>query len=251
MLSCITVNHGNHAALKNLASSLKQNIDFPWEWIIVDNYHSETEVLWLKNFFRKDPHTHLVFLEKNQGFSVANNEGARFARFDLLAFLNPDIQIKKNTFPALFQALKTEKKIGILTPQLQNPDGSPQENTRSFPTPGSLLGRRIWTQGKKIFIPPKENISVDWAQGSFLLMRRDFFQSLSGFDERYFLFLEDTDLGRKTKAKGKKTYLVPGATAIHSEKRLSGGFPPLLFFKKTFWIHLFSAIKYFWKWRKK
>jgi len=71
---------------------------------------------------------------------------------------------------------------------------------------------------------------------------------LGGFDERFFLFFEDTDLCRRMKQAGYSVQLVPDAMMIHSKHRLSErGFWP---FKRVFWIHLGSALKYFAKWRK-
>jgi GT2 family glycosyltransferase len=91
---------------------------------------------------------------------------------------------------------------------------------------------------------------VDWVQGSFMALKKETFtEILNGFDPRFFLFLEDTDLCRRLWEKKLRVLLIPSATAVHSEHRLSGGNLWQAWRKKTFWIHLSSALKYFWKYK--
>lgn len=86
---------------------------------------------------------------------------------------------------------------------------------------------------------------VDWLVGAAMLMKKDRFLDLGGFDERFFLFFEDTDLCRRLKNEGHDVWYYPEVSMTHSEKRLSErGLWPL---KKVFWVHLASAGKYFWK----
>ena len=99
---------------------------------------------------------------------------------------------------------------------------------------------------------PKKGVrETDWAQGSFWVLRRELFERMHGFDERFFLFLEDTDFCRRVWHEGLQVLQVCEAIAGHSPNRLSGGnvFKALL--RKTFWIHLVSAVRYFWKWKGK
>jgi GT2 family glycosyltransferase len=72
---------------------------------------------------------------------------------------------------------------------------------------------------------------------------------LNGFDDRFFLFLEDTDLCRRTWDAGYRVLQVPTVNAFHEQKRLSGEGLFASMRKKTFWIHVLSVLKYFWKWK--
>lgn len=90
---------------------------------------------------------------------------------------------------------------------------------------------------------------VDLLTGAFMLMPRKVFEEVGGFDERYFLFMEDFDLCRKVWAAGYKVIYNPDFSAVHYHKRLSEGAVWQLPFKRSFWLHLSSAFKYFWKWR--
>ena len=90
---------------------------------------------------------------------------------------------------------------------------------------------------------------VDLLVGACLLIPRKVYEEVSGFDQRYFLFMEDFDLCREISKKGHKVVYFPETSVTHNHKRLSGGSIFTLVRRKVFWIHISSAIKYFWKWR--
>ena len=91
---------------------------------------------------------------------------------------------------------------------------------------------------------------VDLITGAFMMMPKKVFDQIRGFDDRYFLFMEDFDLCRKVQLAGYKVVYYPKAIAMHYHKRLSEGSFFKLLFKKISWIHFHSALKYHWKWRK-
>jgi len=90
---------------------------------------------------------------------------------------------------------------------------------------------------------------VDLLVGACLLIPRAVYEEVGGFDERYFLFMEDFDLCREIRKRGYKVTYFPETSVTHNHKRLSGGSIFKLVRRKVFWIHIQSAIKYFWKWR--
>ena len=81
------------------------------------------------------------------------------------------------------------------------------------------------------------------------MIKRELFEQLGGFDERFFLFFEDTDLCRRCRNMGKKVVYLPSVTVLDKKNRLSGESFWDLMFKKTGRIHVSSALKYFWKWK--
>jgi GT2 family glycosyltransferase len=220
-----------------------------WEWIVVDNASAHNDGQRLEEILKDIPQAHIIKLHHNLGFGGANKEGLQFSHGEIIAFINPDIEVQKDCFSELLPVLKNEN-IGILTPQLQTKEGKYLEHTWRFPTVWELMARRLFRHQSTPKIPTQIH-SVAWAQGSFLIMKKSLFLSLGGFDDRFFLFFEDTDLCRRTWESGKKVVQIPTAKAIHSEHRLSGKdiFRSLL--RKTFWIHVVSMIRYFWKWRGK
>ena len=256
-VSVITINYGGSAQVEKLWLSLQEhasNLNF--EFIVVDNNSPRNDAKKLETLFKDTP-VHLVKLDTNLGFGGGYSEGIKFAKGEYLAIINPDIQITKNCLETLTEKLKDES-IGLVAPKLLNPDQTPQQNARHFPTPWVMFGRRLsthfnWTYNSEAaWYESAQAQNVDWVQGSFMCLRKEVFtQTLKGFDPRFFLFLEDTDLCRRLWEQSLKVQLIPSATAIHSEHRLSGGNLWQAWRKKTFWIHLHSALKYFWKYKFK
>ena len=250
VLSILTVNFGSADRIKQLWASLQE---FPpsveWEWIIVDNPTKKgQDGKKLVDFFKKELRVHVVRLAENMGYGGGNAEGFRFCRGEFLAILNPDITAKKKTFDTLLTALKSEKKAEIVVPVLQTHDGKILENCRRFPSFWGLLKRRLFGSRILKVVSQKGVNETDWAQGSFWVLRRTLFEQLNGFDLRFFLFLEDTDFCRRVREKGFRVLQITSAIAGHSPNRLSGGNIFSAILRKTFWIHLVSAVKYFAKW---
>jgi len=264
-LSIITVNFGSADKVINLYESILKNPpNLTWELIIVDNPTKKGgDGEFLAEKFAKNSQVHVIQLAKNVGYGEGNNEGVKFATGEFLAICNPDTEVLAGTFDKLIEEVKSRpaasrginSKIGIAVPVLKTGDKI-LENCREFPSIWSLVKRRLFK--KKIFanphpdpLPEGEGVirETDWAQGSFWVMRKEIYKKFAGFDPRFFLFMEDIDFCRRLKQVGFKIVQVPEAIAIHSPNRLSGGFIGSAIFRKTFWIHLASAVKYFWKWR--
>lgn len=255
-LSIITVNYGGSKEVLNLWKSIQacaQDIDY--EFIVVDNASPNQDVKNLEKGF-KNTNVHLIVLNQNLGFGGGYSEGIKFANGKFIAIVNPDITLTKSSLKPLLATLKSEKNAGLVAPKLLNSDGSTQQTARHFPTLWIMFGRRLaigfdgaydsekqWYQNKKIQ-------AVDWVQGSFMGLKKEIFvDQLHGFDPRFFLFLEDTDLCRRLWKQKLRVLFVPEAVAFHGENRLSGGNLWKAWRKKTFWIHISSALKYFWKYR--
>ncbi len=249
-ISIITVNFGSAKKVKALWNSLQQfSPSRSWEFIVVDNHSARNEGGELEAFLKDFDNAHVIKLARNTGFGVGNEEGIKFAKGDIIAIVNPDIEVQGGTFDELLQVLQ-EEKVGIVTPIMQTHSGDPLPNTWDFPSPWKLLQRRLFRKKETVMV--QKNTPVAWAQGSFLMMKKSFFADvLHGFDHRYFLFLEDTDLCRRTWEAGYRVLQVPSAKAFHGDKRLSGKGIWYSLGKKTFWIHILSALKYFWKYRGK
>ncbi len=274
-LSIISVNFGSAEKVLNLHQSIVKNPpSVPWELIIVDNptkKGGDGEFLEQNFHLRqgfggqvaKNSRVHVIKLAKNVGYGEGNNEGVKFAEGEFLAICNPDTEVLAGTFDKLLNVLKSRpatslginSKIGIAVPVLQTKDGKILENCREFPTIWSLIKRRLFRKNPFCQNPPSplsqrgKIRETDWAQGSFWVMKKEVYENFAGFDPRFFLFMEDIDFCRRLKKVGLETVQVPDAIAIHSPNRLSGGFIGSAIFRKTFWIHLASAVKYFWKWR--
>ncbi len=251
-LSLVTVNFGSADKVKRLWDSIQKfPPSVPFEFVIVDNpTRKNQDAEKLKKLFEKEKNVHLVLLSENGGYGRGNAEGVRFASGEFLAIVNPDIEVEKDTLDVLLKTLQADKKNGIVVPLLKTHDGKILENARPFPNVGKLLKRRLFgTQIIEEKSQTKKVHEIDWAQGSFWILRKELFENLNGFDERFFLFFEDTDFCRRVWEKKLKVLQNPHAIAIHSPNRLSGGNIFKALGRKTFWIHVSSMLKYFWKWK--
>lgn len=253
VLSILTVNFGSSAKVKKLWKSLQENLPgVSWEWIIVDNPTKKGgDGAKLEKMFANEKQVHVIQMAKNLGYGGGNEAGFRFCHGEFLAILNPDTLVTEGVFDKLLGALKSKNNVALVVPVLKTETGMLLENCRTFPTFTDLIKRRLF--GAEL-LPglPKDGVrEIDWAQGSFWVLRSQLFETLKGFDPRFFLFLEDTDFCRRVWDKGLRVLQVADALAIHSPNRLSGGNVLKALARKTFWIHLSSAIKYFRKWAGK
>ena len=256
LVSIITINYGGSKNVEQLWASIVQHeTKLDYEFIVVDNASPNDDASRLDQIFAGTA-AHVIKLEKNLGFGGGYGEGVKFARGTYLAIINPDIKLNAHCLSTLISTLEVDKNIGLVAPKLLSPNGQVQQNARHFPTPWVMFGRRLATKFQWAYdcqpswYTSKTPVAVDWVQGSFMVTRRTtFVNDLQGFDARFFLFLEDTDLCRRLWQQARRVLLVPTATAVHGEHRLSGGSLWQAWRKKTFWIHLHSALKYFWKYR--
>jgi GT2 family glycosyltransferase len=112
-----------------------------------------------------------------------------------------------------------------------------------------FLGRRVDKYVMNDFDHNKIQ-DVDLLVGACFMIPRHVYEKVGGFDERYFLFMEDFDLCREIHKAGYRVVYYPEVSVTHNHKRLSGGSVLKLLGRKVFWIHIMSAMKYFWKWRR-
>lgn len=237
----------------------KSKTNFEYEVIFCDNNSTDESLAFLKSA-EDSKKIRLVRTHKNLGYGKANNLAAKKAHGKYLLVLNADVMVEEDTLQKMVDYLENHHDVGILAPKLVYHDGNVQPSCRRDFKFMDLFIKRTFL--KKI--PPfkkryhhyvmadydkNKEQEVDLVTGAFMMMPRALFERVSGFDERYFLFMEDFDLCRKIRNLCCKIIYYPHAKATHYHKRLSEGSALSLVFKKISWLHLSSAIKYFWKWR--
>lgn len=204
----------------------------------------------------------LVCNTNNVGFGRACNQGtALMPGKDAYLLLNPDVEMEPGSLRVMAQYLEEHATVGIIGPRLTYEDGTIQDSYRRFPRPldqlikrtplhrSRLLRERVRTY--LMWDKDKERTEqVDWLVGACILVRAEAWNRIGGFDERFFLFYEDVDLCRRMEQAGYQVVYLPSARALHRKERLSDGGLLSIFTKRTLRIHLLSALKYFWKWRK-
>jgi hypothetical protein len=240
-LAIVNFNSGAHldACLASVAAELR---DVDWTAIVVDNASSDDSA---ERVERAAPgRVRLMRNEVNRGFGAAVNQAARAHQAPLLWLLNPDSRVEPGAFAALRATLDRHPECAVAAPQLLNDDGTTQESARGEPTawtglfgrhglltklfPGAVAARRN-LRAAQIVATGVESAEIDWAMGASLLVRREVFDRVGGFDERFFLYWEDADLCRRLRNLGLVIRFVPrarvahvGAASSRSASRLAG-----------------------------
>lgn len=240
---------------KCLQSIYKNPVQGSFEVIVVDNNSQDDSVEFLNQ--KWSDKIKIISSKTNLGFGGGMNFGFNKAQGDYVLIMNPDIEVWPDCINQLQTFLDKNKKCALVGPQLIYPDKTIQDSYRKFPTLTDLIIKRTWL--RKIFkkrmnnylmhnVDNQKTQTVDWMVGGCLMMRKKFIKQVGGFDPRYFLFLEDTDLCHQAWQKDWEVFYLPQAKANHNHTRLSGNHFWDAIFKKTFYIHITSALKYWWKW---
>ena len=226
------------------------------EIIIVDNHSDDESIGMLRARFRACPSVRIVESAANIGFGRGNAIGAAHARGRYLLFINPDNTLPPDATEKMVQICEDDPSIGIVGPALVYPDGTVRPSARKLPSIPDLfmkrMTRRTWLKQHARLIGKNGDAirDVDWVVGACFLIPNDLFRHLKGFDPRFFLFFEDTDICRRCWQTGRRVVYAPGIRVADRKQRLSDGGILSLFTKRTTRIHLLSALKYFWKWRR-
>lgn len=231
-----------------LVSLLPQLLPAGGEIILIDNKSTDSTVLSVKGRY---PEVKIIVCPRNIGFAAACNLAALSAVGDYLLFVNPDLILDDNAVLMMIDCFERQSDCGIVTARLRYPDGRFQANCRQFPTisniflsRGSILQRFGLLKDNGVYTLPdySEITRVPATSATCLMIRRSLFNELKGFDSRFFLFMEDTDLCQQTHQAGKGTYFTPHAGAIH----LCGRGSNIAAWKRDLHQH-FSVWKYFLK----
>jgi N-acetylglucosaminyl-diphospho-decaprenol L-rhamnosyltransferase len=169
-------------------------------------------------------HVVLVVPKLNLGYGRGVNRGAAAApqrRYLLVS--NPDVVVHEGAVAALVAFLDEHPNVAIVGPQIVRPDGSVYPSQRVFPNfwlagLHALLAP-LWPTNPftRRYRSPRKDGSVDWVSGAFFLARRDRFEEVGGFDERYFMFAEDMALCWQMRAHGHDVAATPDALVTHIE----------------------------------
>lgn len=192
------------------------------EIIVVDNASTDQTAQWC---LYAPLDIRLVINDENRGFAAAANAGAEMAKGELLLFCNPDLRWTSPVADRLAEFLKKHPSCGAAAARMTFPDRSFQPTCRNFPTfvniwfsRGSLLPRFLNPPGKAFQYTLGDYdrpARVDAAAATCLMVPRSIFDRRGGFDERFFMFVEDTDFCGRLADAGYETWFVPAATAIH------------------------------------
>jgi len=189
------------------------------EIIVVDNDSSDGAA----QAVSADGRARLIETGANLGYGAAANLGARDADAEWLVICNPDIVWHPGALDALLAATERWPAAAAFGPTILEPDGSIYPSARALPSLRTGVGHALfsrlwpsnpWTRRYRGATDGRERVA-GWLSGSCLAVRREAFEAIGGFDERYFMFFEDVDLGRRLGAAGYASVYVPAATVTH------------------------------------
>jgi GT2 family glycosyltransferase len=213
-VSVIIVGYNSRADLEkclpSLLLSLNPQLD---EVIVVDNASSDGTTSWLAKAY---PHIKLIPCSTNLGFAAGNNLGAHNAFGEYLAFLNPDTQVEHFWLEELITGLQSGPSVGLATSKILMMDNPKIINTCGNQThiTGLTLCRGVG-QPSESFTQVER---VNAISGAAFIIRRELFQTLGGFDEVMFTYMEDTDLSLRARLAGYHSVLVPSSIVYHRYK---------------------------------
>ena len=221
MVDIVIVNWNSDDFLsKCVASVIQFGGHYVDQIIVVDNNSTDDS---LSKIDRKN-NIQIIKNEENFGFAKGCNIGASYSKAENILFLNPDAMIYKDTIKLCcdYLNLSQNNDIGILGVKLYNDKNEVGRSCARFPTAKRLFFRSTGLEKLfpkySLFMSNFDHLStreVDQVIGAFFLVKRDVFKKLNGFDERFFVYMEEVDFSFRAKLLGWKSIYYSEASAFH------------------------------------
>ncbi|MFA5047528.1 MAG: glycosyltransferase family 2 protein [Patescibacteria group bacterium] len=180
-----------------------------FEVILIDNASGDDSLTLLKSAISDS--VKLIENSANLGFARANNQGAALASGELLFFLNSDTVIEDDILLPLGRFFNENREVAVSSPRLFVDGATPQLKAYGrFPKLLNLVFKNF-----RLKAAQESDLNIDWVSGAALIIRRDVFKQAGGWDEKFFMYMEDTDLCWRVKEMGHKVSLCSQARIIH------------------------------------
>jgi len=220
-VAAITVSFGSEQVLPALVASLSGASRSRVQLIVVDNRPLPD----VESITRAAGASYLP-MPQNPGYGAAVNAGARLAQDSVEWFLivNPDVTLEADAIDRLVELGSREPTVGALGPAILTPDGDIYPSARRVPSlrtgVGHALFANAWPRNpwSRQYRQDGESVARDagWLSGACLLVRREAFDAVHGFDEGYFMYFEDVDLGMRLTRAGWRNRYEPTARVVHT-----------------------------------
>jgi N-acetylglucosaminyl-diphospho-decaprenol L-rhamnosyltransferase len=235
-LVVVTVTYSPGPHLDRFLASLSHATDRTVTVIMADNGSTDGAP---EEAVERYPNVRLLRTGANLGYGSAINRAVdeyldESECSDFFVVANPDVQWGPHSIDTLLEAAARWPRAGALGPLIRDPDGSVYPSARHLPSlirggmhavVGPFWRTNPWTATyRQDRMEPSER-PVGWLSGSCLLLRRAAFDEVSGFDERYFMYMEDVDLGDRLGRAGWQNVYVPSAEILHDKGHSTGRDP--------------------------
>lgn len=217
-LSIIIVTYQSADVLPLLLDSLqKQDIPLEsYEVVVVDNASSDRSAAITDDRF---PAVRIHKNNDNKGFASAANQGAKNSVGKYLLFLNPDTVVEKNLLRTACGVFDTDPAVGIVGSRLVFPNGNEQASCWEAPSWKNLLAEAFLPHRlaeRMVTQCPNKTMHVPAVSGACLFTRRDVFERVGGWDERFFMYYEDLDYCRRVEAEGYRVMHLHESVTVHT-----------------------------------
>lgn len=219
--------------LKSIYRSLENNSSF--EVIVLDNASTDGSAEMLKNLEKQHDNLHVIISAENIGFGRGNNKAVQAAKGEYILLLNSDTLVLDKAVEKLLRFAREHKHAHFVGAKLLNGDKTAQPSCGPFYSLPIIFGA-LFLRGDYWGLTrysPVHIRKVDWVSGACILTKREYFESLHGFDEDIFMYMEEIDLLYRAKQQKMNTYFYPGAQFVHFGSISSGGrsFPIIQVYK--------------------
>lgn len=213
------VSHGQGALIRSLLDDLRRDqakrglrhevivtLNIPEDDGFLDEFADEFHLVVIRNLAPK-------------GFGANHNAAFAVSSREVFVILNPDIRLQQ--FPDELILGSLTDGVGAWAPLVRSGSGSIEDSFRRFPTVSRLFRRTVLRRRHPDYVVHDTPIHVDWVAGMFVAFRRARYRAINGFDERYFMYMEDVDICRRLHKDGQAIVLDPRAQVVHDAQRAS------------------------------
>ena len=236
MIAVSVVSHG-HASM--LPSLLAQLMKFPEISQIIVTLNIPEEIPGYD-----DGRIKVISNAAPKGFGANHNHAFQSCIAPFFCVLNPDIVFENNPYPSLMRSMLNDD-VGLCAPIVKNSQGNVEDSVRRFPSISSIFHRHLFSyEDNCIYEAKSGNFYAEWVGGMCMLIRSSAYNAVSGFDEMYFMYVEDADICTRLWIGGYKIVVCKEAQILHDARRASRSD-----FRHLRW-HIFGLMRYYITFRK-
>ena len=222
--AAVVINYEAGPALRDCVRSLLADTSAggPPHVVVVDNGSSDGSAAEVAGSL---PAVTILHPGANLGYARAANLGIAATDAAVVAVCNPDLEVTEGAAAALVRRLVSESDLGAVGPMIRNTDGTIYPSARSVPQVRDAIGHGllglVWRTNpftrryRQLDADPRRPRDVDWVSGAAVWLRREALATVGGWDERYFMYVEDVDLCWRLRQRGWRVAYEPDAVITH------------------------------------
>jgi N-acetylglucosaminyl-diphospho-decaprenol L-rhamnosyltransferase len=222
--AAVVINYEAGPALRECVRSLLADTSAggPPHVVVVDNGSSDGSAA---EVARSLPAVTVLHPGENLGYARAANLGIAATHAAVVAVCNPDLEVTEGAAVAVVRRFASETDLGAVGPMIRNTDGTIYPSARSVPRVRDAIGHGllglVWRTNpftrryRQLDADPSRPRDVDWVSGAAVWLRREALTTIGGWDERYFMYVEDVDLCWQLRQQGWRVAYEPGAVITH------------------------------------